>query len=402
MFADFEKAFFKKNEMDKKIPKEIVQSLSENLPKGFKYTDIGKGAVGITPIAPELKLQGLSMELPKDFPKEISTIDELTEYLYRTQKQVRLKPDKNNCITLNDKTFKVNEFINFPLNERVGEEFEFSMVPHPFQPPFLITIEGNSIKKEFTIQRQPYADMNKSLFKSINYSAFEISYVLDEVEQTLHFNFKLNIEGADSLQEAIDVLKLYQSFIKGEVKLNGEGLPSPSIISQSEEQSILETIKFWEKASALQSKLNIKFVPDSQTERKDVILIEELYHCLINNKPYKKYIKINDLTLNGTGDFDVNDLINVEGLSFQFIENSRVSVLGVELELYSIVSFFDFAVKDLIKEDKSQYKLIIQPIAGKKMYQSVFHFCSMEEASFYQKNMSDINELQHAKVITID
>lgn len=207
--------------MDKKIPEEILNSLSEKLPDGFVYTNVGQEAVGITPQSSEMQLQGLSVELPDDLPGNFkpSTINELTEFMYRTQSKIKLKPDQDNCITINGTRFKMDEFIDFPLQDIKLGEFEISMVPQPFQPPFEIILEDNGIAKKFSIQRQPYADMSKSLFKTIDNNALEISYIIDEIEYNLQLNFKLNVERARSIKEVIEVFKLYLSCIKGDVKL---------------------------------------------------------------------------------------------------------------------------------------------------------------------------------------
>lgn len=402
MFVNFEKAFFKKNELKKKIPEEVLKSLSENLPEGFVYTNVGDGAIKVIPQGSEFKIGGFKIETPPDFNP--STLEELFEFMYRAQRKLILRPDENNCISINGTSFNIDELIKFPLENSQFSGFELSIVPQPFQLPFEIQLEGNGIIKKFLIQRQPLADMHKSLFKSINNHAFEITYIIDELEGHLNFEFKLNNESSQSVEEVIEALKLYHSCLKSDIKLNDVKLPMPTVnIDDTEEKSIFETFKFWEKVLMIQSILNVKFIPKLQIEKDDVIIIEELHRALIDKKPFKKYINIENITVDGFEGIDINDFLNKDGLTFQFIEHSHVNVLGVELDLYSIVFCFDFIVKDIesINEDKTKCKLILQSIEEKEMYQSIFHFCSEAEASEYRNNISNISEFQNAEELKI-
>ena len=56
--------------------------------------------------------------------------------------------------------------------------------------------------------------------------------------------------------------------------------------------------------------------------------------------------------------------------------------------------------KHLKEDEQSQsYILTIEPIEGRKIYQSSIHFCSNSE---YKDCKMDINELQNAEVITVN
>ncbi|MFJ9960537.1 abortive infection system toxin AbiGii family protein, partial [Streptomyces avermitilis] len=110
MFTNFEKAFFKQNEIDQKIPAEVMQSLNEKLPEGFVYTDLGEGAAGLLPnTGGDFQLSGFSVQLPADLPDDLkpSTFFELIEYMYRTQTKIKLI-SKNNIIKINNKEFDID------------------------------------------------------------------------------------------------------------------------------------------------------------------------------------------------------------------------------------------------------------------------------------------------------
>ncbi|TDB49543.1 abortive infection system toxin AbiGii family protein [Bacillus sp. CBEL-1] len=409
MFADFEKAFFQKNEKDVRIPKEIVKSLSETLPEGFTYTNIGNGAIGVVPLGTEAELSGLRVELPDDLPGNFkpSTMEELEEFMYRVQHPIKMKLVEDNSLVLNGTSFNLEDFIKFPFktvdNEKKVREYELSLVPRPFQSPFEVKVQGNGVTKLLHFQRQPYADMHKSLFKSINNDNFEISYIIDEKNSKLTFNVKYSLENVDSIEEGIAILELYQSCIEGGIKLNDLRLPEAPATS-IEKESILETINFWKKVLTLQEHLGVQFIPEFKTKREDVILVEEIYRSLIATRPFKKYLNINDLTLTGPQGMDLKELIGREELSIQFHEYLDVGLFGVKLNLVSVVAFFDFMVKGVksIKDDVPKHILITEPIKGKRTYQVARHFCDKETASSYmeyiQKNIKEFEDAEELKV----
>ncbi|MDY0943643.1 abortive infection system toxin AbiGii family protein [Priestia megaterium] len=404
MFTDFEKAFFQKNEKDVRIPKEIVKSLSETLPEGFTYTNIGNGAIGVVPLGTEAELSGLELELPDDLPGNFkpSTYQELKEFMYRIQRPIKIKL-KDDSVILNGTTIKLDKLIQRPLEPVDPSGYEISLVPQPFQPPFEIKLQGNGITKKLFVQRQPYAHMHKSLFKSINNSNFEISYIIDETNELLTFNFKYNLENIDNIEEGIAILELYQSCIEGGIKLNNLRLPEAPATS-IEKETIPETINFWKKVLTLQEHLGVQFIPEFKTKREDVILVEEIYRSLIETRPFKKYLNINDLTLTGPQGMDLKELVGREELSIQFHEYLEVSLFGVKLNLISVVAFFDFMVKGIksIKDDVPKHILITESIKGKRTYQVARHFRDKETASSYmeyiQKNIKEFEDAEELKV----
>ncbi|GAB3042357.1 abortive infection system toxin AbiGii family protein [Virgibacillus ainsalahensis] len=403
MFANFEKAFFKNNEIEEKLPEEVIKSLSEQLPDGFAYTSIGSKAVGVTvQNSPELKVGGLKFVLPEDLPKDFkpSTTNEILEYIYRTQQKLRLKPDENKNITINETKFKIDDMIKYPLEEKEFENIEMYAVPEPFRSPFKITLYGDGVSKDLFIQRQPYKDMHKSLFKNIDNNGLVIIYIVDEIENEIQFRFDLNIEDAKNVQEAIESLKLYYSCLRGTIKVNDYPLPKIDV-DDSEIESIFETIKFWEKVIKVEETLSLKFTPKAQIMVSDVTIIEELYRSFVEKKPYKEYVDINSFSLEGHEGMDIKDLLETKGLMINFIISSEIEVFDEVYNLHSVVCYFDFRITDVksVNQNKTKFVLTIQPFKDRKIYQSTIHFKSEEDAKSYQTNSFDINELQHAETL---
>lgn len=177
MFADFNKAFFKENAIEAKIPREVLKSLSENLPDGFEYTELDHGLAGIIPQDSNIELSGLKLDWTDSVFDGFkpSNLNEAMEYLYRTQRKYEIELTDEDSIIINGVSFKVGKIIEMPFEEKEKRAYKFTIIPQPFQPPFEVRLEGNGVIKKFYVERQPYADMNKSLFKNINSPAFEIS-----------------------------------------------------------------------------------------------------------------------------------------------------------------------------------------------------------------------------------
>ncbi|MGX5524027.1 abortive infection system toxin AbiGii family protein [Bacillus toyonensis] len=404
MFANFNKALLNNNQKDTKIPKEVLGSLNESLPNGFVYVEIenGDGVVGLTSNSSGMEFGGLSFDLNKDVFAEFkpSNVKEVLEFLYRTQRTYTISKDADEYITINGIQFKIDEIIKHPFKESEKGKYDITLNPQPFPEPFKLNFEGKGVKKDITFKRQPFADMQKVLLKNIDNETFNISCVVDERDKHLKFNFSLNLENTKTVEETVEALKLYYAFVSGDIKLNGAEL-NKYTVKEAEKTSVLETIKFWEKVMELQEKLKVTFPPKSQLEIEDIVLIEELYRTLIEGKPFKKYINISELTLTGTD--DLGHLLGQKGLSMSFHHHDNVKVFGVNLDLYSIICYFDFKVTDIKsseidKDGVSKYILLVEPLEGRKTYQSSIHFSTEQELKDYEVNNTELQDAEEIEI----
>jgi hypothetical protein len=391
MFADFDKAF-KRNNQKISIPSEVVTSLSENLPKDFKYIDIGEGACAILADSSEMNMS-LSIEIPQDYkPKSMS---ELIEFMYRAQRELRIVPDKDGYITINGSKFLLNELIKFPLGGDLVESVLY-ITPEPFQPPFKVTLEGGGVAKDVFIQRQPYPHMDKSSFKSTEDSIVDISYVLDEVNKNIKFTFGINIEKSHSAREIIDNIKLYQACITGRAVF--AGMDFSNYVSSNADEELSKTIDFWGKIDILEQILKIRFYLDFPITDDDALWVEKLYKSFFENKAYKQYGKVDKITTVVTDGLDIDSIIKPEGLMFGLIQRSELNIWGVTLELFDVVAMFDFKVTAviLLDDEKKEYELIIESVEGKNMYTSIRHFLNKTDADVFLRKHQ---ELQNAELL---
>ncbi len=397
MFSNFNDAFSNKNEIDEPIPKEIVKSLSEKLPKGFEYRGIGYDACGIMPTTSQFRI-GMKVKVPEDLLEEFkpSNTKELMEYMYRAQRELNVVTTDEGCISLNGIKFKLEDMIKFPLSDEMMVGTELIIRPSQFQPPFKVQIEGESIIKYISIQRQPYADMHKSYFKNVDSSVFEIEYILDEKDNTMKFTFNINIEKSKNAKEIAEGLKLYQSLLEGKLKFSGFKFS----MFVKEDKAIKKTIEFWDKITQIERKLKIEFSVEFPITRGDATLVEKLYRSFVEEKPYKQYSDIANIKIKEIGICNKEDITG-NPIMFNFVKNSEIEIWGVKLNMYDSVGLFDLKVTDIVinNEDVEKYELLLEPTTDKEIYQSIRHFAKKEQGENYNRCSRD---LQNAELIDID
>ena len=211
MFVSFNKAFDKKKSMDK-IPEPIIKALSEELPSGFKYVQMDKDTCCLIPEGEEINF---SFDFIKDNEFNAKTPDELMEYLYRTQKQLRIK---SNTIEINGNKLNVSDLIKLPLKNVEIDHSTIIIEPKAFPKPFELPIEYEDGKYiSVKIQRQPLADLKKSLFKSIDMESMEVSYIIDEINHSMSMDLKIRLDKAETVEEILKISKIYDRFKKGKV-----------------------------------------------------------------------------------------------------------------------------------------------------------------------------------------
>jgi hypothetical protein len=398
MFSNFKKAF-KKKEINKEIPQEIIDLLNEKLPKGFKYQQMGEGVCAKVPIAPGAKI---TVQLDtKNLPKEIRTAEKLMEFMYRTQESITILPDKDGCITVNDTKLKIDELIETPLKDKKLKECKMSISPPPFPPPFIVPIKVNGIRKDISFQRYPYADMQKSLFRNTDNGILKLSYLINEENRSMNFSFNIEIEKAENIAQILEALRFYEAFQRNDFKI--AGMEVTKITATEEEQAIIETINFWERIYELEKVLGNKFVPEFPITQNVAERLEQLYRSFVEKKPYKEYVDINSITTSITGDVQKKAVLSPTEAMFYYLQKEpepEFILWGIKISLYSVVGIFDLRVRDIVLLNKRQkkYKLITEPTTEQGSYISILYFLTEEEAINYK---FDLELFKNAELIKL-
>lgn len=389
MFVNFKDVF---KEDNYKIPKEVIEILNENAPEGLEYKQCNDDTCMLVGKGLNIKLE---FEIPKGFTG--NTREELLDYSYRAQEPLKII---NKNFYIGNKELTLEDIIKCPFNEIKEKNDNFFLVPHPFKP-FNIKIEGNGIVKELEILRQPCKDMNKMLFRTTDNSPIILKYVLEESKNSVKFNMDIDIDLCKSVLEAIEVLKIYKSLFENNLKIVGAKINNTS--KNDDAKIIEEMIDLYEKVLKIEFEIDIHFKPKKEIDSNDIYIIEGLYKNLIEKVPYKEYCYLSNLKLSIDKQFNLNELIEKEGIGFTFKSIEEVNILGMKIKLPSITGLFGFKIKEakVIKEDEVfEYQLVIAEDEQKKMYKSIFYFKSEEDRDLYISNNNVQIILKEANSIT--
>ncbi|MBQ3414928.1 MAG: hypothetical protein IJH39_06200 [Clostridia bacterium] len=397
MFTSFKNAFKKDDKMVYKIPQIILDNLNNTLPDGFEYVQIDND---ICTIMPKSKNVNIKADLKCDNIKSIKNAKEVSEYLYRTQQEAEIISD---YIELNGVKFKVNDLLKMPLRNSDFSDLSGKLIlkPSPFPKPFKLLIGYGEMNIEMEFQRQPYADLHKSLFKSIGKESLIIKYIIDEEAHSMTVNVSINIGKAESTSEIVEISNIYKCFMNGRGRIAGVELKN-GFENRTEEDGLDSLIEFWKKVDLLSNKLGILFNPQNNILKRDSQLIDRLYRCLIEDKAFREICNLENIEVVGTKDFDKNQLIEKDGIELQFLQGKVYELFDAEVGVYKLTSWYNIKVKSVELMDKKnfKYRFLIDKDTDKTMFRIVKYFLNKEDAEEYRRNLPrSIADLQKIELI---
>ncbi|MFW2487823.1 abortive infection system toxin AbiGii family protein [Clostridium chromiireducens] len=397
MFASFNKAFKQEKETMYKIPEIILENLNDKLSDGFEYVQVGNDMCTIMPKEKEVKIKA---NLKLKNMDGINNTSEAIEYLYRTQQEVEVS---GKCIELNGVKFDINELIKMPLSNKKFDDLNGKLIlkPHEFPKPFKLMVGYNDKNIEMLFQRQPYADLHKSLFQSIDRKSLIISYIVDEIANDMTINIHINISEAESVEEIVEISKIYKCFMSGEGKIANIKL-NRGFDNLTEEDGLDSLIEFWNKVNLISKELGILFNPINYILKEDVNLVERLYRCLVEDKPYKEIADLENLTVKCSEELDEKQFINKDGIVLQFLEGKTYELLEEKFDIYVLITWCNVIVKDteLIDKENLEYKFIIDMDSDKKMFRVIKYFKNKEVAEKYRESLSrNVIDLENVEII---
>ena len=118
-------------------------------------------------------------------------------------------------------------------------------------------------------------------------------------------------------------------------------------------------------------------------------------------KIYQEFATLNNILVT-LSEEDNDDKLIPEFQSIQYIEQVNLELMNVNLDIWSVITWFDIKVieKELIDSKKNLFKLSIGTTTDKGMYKVVKHFKTKEEAIAYRENISnEIENLTSSEVI---
>lgn len=388
MFANFKEAF-KKDKEDKEeivVPKDILDYLTSKLPEDFKYTKGPKGSAVLTTTNDRKMKVEVSIKPKFPYNDELKTTDDIMEYAYRTQQEIPLDGSK---LTINGVKFEFKDLISYPLDPD-QEVQDFVIAPSPFPPAVAITLQAGEVDKQVMVERKPYADMHKRLYGSVQDESFTISYVLNESTGMVKFSFNIDINKAKSIKEIVESITLYDAFQNGSIRISDFPLPKAdkSDIDSRENQ---ESLNFWKKVYALEKKLGVTFIPEMPLSQEDAQWFSKLHRSLIEEEPFKLYGSIDKFSSTEAHVFKKAIEEDRRKLTITFIEESKLTIFGVNLTLYGAIGLFNFVMKNVVDtQSKNAADVYIEPADDKGIYTSTRYFLNLDEAKAYKMKHAEL------------
>lgn len=404
MFSNFKNAFVRRTQYTIEPPKAVTDVINTEVPEGFEYRYMGDGMY-VLDADSGLDIQSGTVVIPEKAKKffqdaEIIDIDKVKQYAYNSQTAIQIRPDEEGFFIVNGERIKMQDFIKAPLKNIQAESMQFMMIPPAFPKPFPITISGDGYELELLICRKAMESIDEIMFETVEETPLKLNYIYNTVTYKCTFNISTNNNCRKTVIDIVKANHIFNACISGDGYIAGVRLDEAVNIKMVP----LETVEFWDAVLQLEKYLNISFNPSEELTPEMIDKLYELYHCFIVKSSFKKYQKYTNVKGKGYMEQFVEnvDVIGKEML-FEFVEDEKAKLLGVELDYYSLIGIYGAVVTDIMVPEHNQngeFIIELDEAVGKKMYAAKRYFLTMEELENYRKEKSHIEELQHSKELS--
>lgn len=399
MLTNFNNAFKDNKKNKTEIPQKIVEVLNRKIPSDFEYKQVDNGVVAIIPKDRKALTFSTKIKLP-DIPErirsEIHNINDLYEYLYRTQKKCEVVPDKCGNIKVNNKKINLNDIVRNVMTDSNNSKIE--LIPPEFPEPVKIKIRAGDIYKEFHMKRQPYESMNDIYIKSAEEKPICIKMYLKKNEN-VDFNISINIDDISSVREIVNICEFYRSVMVGNIYIEGARITDIKQNKSCENEFLNEKIGFWKKALSIEQLCKCKFNAQKLDDEKDYIVIQRLYKSLIENKPYKIRQKYNSMTVNDLESYDKYKEFENTTILLEYVKEVKYEIMGVEMKIYIMERIYNCHIEEVNREENV---LTIKFGEYEKYKTFVARKCFMEKKDLEEEQMNrkeDHKDFENAELI---
>lgn len=337
---------FKKSDSNVPLPKSVLSMLSDELPQGYVYEyDKKLGQYHVVPrntdVPQQFNIVFDSKEI-EDFPEWAKTDpNSMMEYLYRTQKKVRI--EKVELKSEDGKTYPFSVLRKQPLEQTVEAAEQF-LFPSPFPEGKKVLFKTASGKERYiTIRRAPYESREFIKMTNTDFPSISLWALYSENGSNASGKFSVSVtpKKAESVEDAVFSLEVLKGYVDGTLELNGVKLGKLFADNPNyDEKQTEDHIRFWNDLLALEHELNVRFDPRVKLLENDYKLLEELAVMYIDNSDcrYKspvKYITVNKEAVEDI-EFRKNVIEEKNGVALSFINGpDSFTLLGAEFELYT-------------------------------------------------------------------
>ena len=396
MFVDFDNTFKDKKQSKTKLSPTLIRHISKSLPEGLKYSEIDNGVCildyeknqsytisgfSICPTEEQLKIIGL----PLNF-------ENIVNYAYNSQEKIPLKLNGDKII-INGQELDINKVIWTPdksidFKTQNGEWFVF---PPIMKEEFAINIGNKSENLNLHIHRVPCKSLHSKKFETYKNEVITLKYEVDKKLNQINLNMSINLNFAQNLQEAIKAIRIYNSFKVGQGYVEGRHLPSK--INSCTDIFGEDILNLLNKLIEIEKSLGIKVKPDFRDINIETYLnVERLYQNVVKKNPIRDNSKLNYIMGEWKYEEDKEEIkSNCENpIFFKFEEMAKFNLMGLEIELPSVVCVFNARLVDIIEKGKNYNIKLADEDKYKPMYMSSLCFKTKKELDVYNvlKNLS--------------
>lgn len=372
MIADFYDVFDDSAEKGLEIPQEVLDILSENLPSNYTYYKDEKYGYRVGPKSENLSEKMLlKVEIDQDFVEEYLSeipVEKWAEYCYCMQLRV---PVKNPRIGDSEKQIPIEETVGNPLESNI-EISESFMEPEPFPEPVEMkfeTVEGDAVTLH--IKRQPYPSLEEARFSNIDFPAIKMNFYLADNHVDSRITCSVTPSNAETVQEALTALRLFQNFYHGTLKVDGNPISGLTFeVLKFDQEELSSALEMWTTAKKLEEILQVSFKPSAEFPMEDAEFFSQLDLCLLRNRAIGWEHPFDHFHMNGiqVESEKIEELFGKESLRFSFVEGPiPATLLGAEFEIFSQTEMKDIVMTNVVWDDeakKSGEIYISDPVDG--------------------------------------
>lgn len=392
MFVNFNDIFNDDKKSQFKIPREYIEFLNKDLPKGIKYVaDKDNNYIEITSDGEIFKVSGIEF-CPNETQKKILghnyNQNDLLNYAYNSQQKIEINTKEKGIIILNDKKFEIAKLKYNPLNpslEVINEKIY--LIPSKLDCKILIKLSNENYSRELVVSRIPNNSINIVSFKSRDDEPLKINYNIDLYSKDVKMNISYDLKYAKSIKDVVESIDIYNSFIDGKGYLCDNLIGIKVNAQKFDENSAI----FWKKLLMIENYLNIKFIPPQDNiDYEEVLEIEELYQSLIMKKPfkYKNIISNINAQYSFNQNSKINDLLDKSFL-LDFCSTYSKEIFGQEIKLVSLYMLFNSKIVKIENNLNNANFILEDESESKKRYISIMYFKNEKELNKYREQLND-------------
>lgn len=364
MIASFYDAFRSVDE-PRVLPRRVVNELSKNLPRGYRYDIQDNGHYMIVPDEREVSCS-FRVTVNREangIPDDISQ-DELTEYLYRMQKPVRLE---NVRLTDGEHSVPIEDIYRDPLtHESSGTVTEIWAYPQPFPDARTFVLsDGKGVSQDVSIGRVAYESMDAVKFANTSFPALVVEMVFyekddDELGSPAGASFirvSAKPDGAACTRDAVTALLLLKAFALGTLTI--DGLPLGRELHYREGQKdvcpqVDDALKYWQTLERLEEALGIEFDPGAECDEEDAGLLRSLAYSLLDGQDTVICRPFSHFHIGFTGDGNVDELnerVGEQGLSLSFVDIINANIMEASFSVCEASVLVDMTLERIVYDD---------------------------------------------------